>query len=66
MSPGYVTTDIFENCNMPDLKRQFEKRPALVPEDIADAVIYALGTPPHVQVDIVTIEINRNAIKFSE
>lgn len=29
--------------------------PYLLPEDVADAVMYVLGTPPHVQVYIFTV-----------
>lgn len=45
-----MITDIFQNCDMPEVKKKLEEKPALVPEDVADAVLYALGTPPHVQV----------------
>lgn len=30
--------------------------PVLNPEDIAQAIIYALGTPPHVQIHELTIK----------
>lgn len=50
ISPGYVATEIFNNCGMPGIKKVLEEKAALVPEDLADAVLYALGTPPHVQV----------------
>lgn len=43
LSPGLVKTE------MPP-KEFFEKMAALNPEDIADGVLYVLGTPPHVQV----------------
>ncbi|GFG29130.1 hypothetical protein Cfor_12656 [Coptotermes formosanus] len=43
LSPGLVKTE------MPP-KEMLESRPALDAEDIADSVLYVLGTPPHVQV----------------
>jgi NADP+-dependent farnesol dehydrogenase len=43
VSPGLVQTE------MP-AEWLLEKSPYLNPEDIADAVLYVLGTPPHVQV----------------
>ncbi|XP_060523702.1 farnesol dehydrogenase-like [Cylas formicarius] len=57
VSPGLVETEILEvnfgnvlDLNAPELKI------ALKSEDIADAVIYALSTPPHVQVSEVTVQ----------
>jgi NADP+-dependent farnesol dehydrogenase len=46
LSPGLVKTD------MP-AKELLDAHPALNPEDIADSVLYVLGTPPHVQVRLV-------------
>jgi NADP+-dependent farnesol dehydrogenase len=43
LSPGLVKTE------MPP-KELLEKSPGLNAEDIADGVLYVLGTPPHVQV----------------
>jgi NADP-dependent 3-hydroxy acid dehydrogenase YdfG len=43
LSPGVVSTDMAPVMWL-------EKQPHLKPEDIADAVVYVLGTPPHVQV----------------
>ena len=34
----------------PEMKAVYEKMPFLKSEDIADAVVYALSTPEHVQV----------------
>ena len=45
VSPGVVETE------MPP-KEILEIMPNLKPKDIADGVLYALGTPPHVQVCI--------------
>jgi NADP+-dependent farnesol dehydrogenase len=46
LSPGLVKTD------MP-AKEMLESQSSLNPEDIADSVLYVLGTPPHVQVRLV-------------
>ena len=43
VSPGLVET------NLPP-REYLETRASLQPEDIADGILYALGTPPHVQV----------------
>jgi NADP+-dependent farnesol dehydrogenase len=43
LSPGLVKTE------MPP-KQFLENYPVLNAEDIADGVLYVLGTPPHVQV----------------
>jgi NADP-dependent 3-hydroxy acid dehydrogenase YdfG len=43
ISPGLVRTE------MPP-EKYLDTNPSLNPEDIADGVLYALGTPPHVQV----------------
>ena len=48
ISPGLVKTE------MPP--QQFlENYPYLNPEDIADGVLYVLGTPPHVQVRRISV-----------
>ncbi|CAH1106152.1 unnamed protein product [Psylliodes chrysocephalus] len=54
VSPGVVNTEIFENMD----RKQFDlvKNCMLNPEDIADGVVYALSTPPHVQVHEITIK----------
>ncbi|XP_053682937.1 farnesol dehydrogenase-like [Sabethes cyaneus] len=55
ISPGFVRTPMVELCDTyNDL--QVEKMPMLNPEDIAHGVIYALGTPPHVQIHELTIK----------
>lgn len=33
----------------------FESMPKLLAEDVADAVVYALSTPPHVQVQDIML-----------
>nr|CAI5855749.1 unnamed protein product [Callosobruchus analis] len=47
ISPGMVDTEIIENARVAPI---FKDAPMLKAEDIADAVEYALSTPPHVQV----------------
>lgn len=37
-------------------KRQLEEKQIIEPENIADAVVYALSTPPHVQVISINIQ----------
>jgi NADP+-dependent farnesol dehydrogenase len=43
LSPGLVKTEMAQDWLL-------EALPYLNPEDIADAILYVLGTPPHVQV----------------
>ncbi|KAH1015303.1 farnesol dehydrogenase isoform X3 [Dendroctonus ponderosae] len=50
ISPGYVKTGIQSVSGLGDLPI-----PPLDPADIADAVIYALSTPPHVNVSELTV-----------
>lgn len=53
ISPGYVNTGVLEASGflkLPQFKEFLDSAPALQPEDIADATLYVLGTPPHVQV----------------
>lgn len=57
ISPGIVDTDIFDVAEFPT--SEYIKKneiPALAAEDIADAVIYALGTKPHVQIHEMIIK----------
>lgn len=44
ISPGVVKTPIYNN------DEYLDKTPHLLTEDVANAVLYVLGTPPHVQV----------------
>lgn len=58
MSPGYVETEIaYRNgfTNNEEIVAIMKRAPKLYPEDVADAVVYILGTPPHVQVTELTI-----------
>ncbi|KAG8226191.1 hypothetical protein J437_LFUL012469 [Ladona fulva] len=56
VSPGLVKTDIFEAAHDGRASTVFQENPYLNQEDIADAVIYVLGAPPHVQVHEITIK----------
>ncbi|KAJ9585029.1 hypothetical protein L9F63_020639, partial [Diploptera punctata] len=49
VSPGLVETEL-------PPKEYLETMPILAPKDIADGVLYVLGTPPHVQVHELTIK----------
>ncbi|KAJ8878079.1 hypothetical protein PR048_022543 [Dryococelus australis] len=48
VSPGSVDTDALRGANLPE--DMLKAMPKLLPEDIADAVVYALSAPAHVQV----------------
>ncbi|PNF26481.1 Farnesol dehydrogenase [Cryptotermes secundus] len=51
LSPGAVETEILEASEFSeDSLKGFKDIPFLKSKDIADSVIYVLGTPPHVQV----------------
>lgn len=52
ISPGVVATEIFT----PELKESMADMAILNSEDISQAIIYALGTPPHVQIHEITIK----------
>uniref|UniRef100_A0A1B0CYY7 Dehydrogenase n=2 Tax=Phlebotomus papatasi TaxID=29031 RepID=A0A1B0CYY7_PHLPP len=52
ISPGLVKTEIF----LPAHKDIFDQLPCLEPEDVSQSVMYALGTPPRVQVHDLTIK----------
>ncbi|XP_067014729.1 farnesol dehydrogenase isoform X2 [Anabrus simplex] len=54
VSPGVVKTEFFKN--LPKFKDEFSKLPGLNSEDVADAVLYAIGTPPHVQIHEIIIK----------
>lgn len=51
ISPGAVKTEMVEAHGMENLLSV----PNILPEDIADAVVYVLGTPLRVQVTEMTI-----------
>jgi hypothetical protein len=52
LSPGLVRTEIMDAGHLRTLTSHdiFSGNPCLDPQDIADAVLYVLGAPPHVQV----------------
>ncbi len=52
VSPALVTTEMTTKNGAEKL---FKNTPALKPEDISQAILYALGTPEHVQVHEITI-----------
>nr|CAD7204856.1 unnamed protein product [Timema douglasi] len=56
VSPGVVETE-FANIYGPEMKKfLYKENPVLHAKDIADAVLYTLGTPPHVQIHEITIK----------
>nr|CAD7616738.1 unnamed protein product [Timema genevievae] len=56
VSPGVVVTE-FMNLYGEEIKnRLYTENPTLQSKDIADAVVYTLGTPPHVQIHEITIK----------
>ncbi|KAL3282665.1 hypothetical protein HHI36_005840 [Cryptolaemus montrouzieri] len=48
ISPGFVITELSEKAGVS--AETAEKYPHIFPEDVVDSVVYALSTPPHVQV----------------
>ncbi|XP_017753491.1 PREDICTED: farnesol dehydrogenase-like [Eufriesea mexicana] len=54
INPGFVDTNI--GSHVPRLVEAFKNIPTLRPEDVADAVIYALSTRPEVQITELTIQ----------
>jgi 17beta-estradiol 17-dehydrogenase / 3beta-hydroxysteroid 3-dehydrogenase len=57
ISPGLVATEFRERASEGKFKYEsyFEKYKPLLPSDIADAVLYMLSTPPHVQVQDILL-----------
>jgi len=57
ISPGLVATEFRERASEGKFKYSsyFDKYPPLLPADIADAVLYMLSTPPHVQVQDILL-----------
>ncbi|KAJ8971427.1 hypothetical protein NQ317_018162 [Molorchus minor] len=56
VSPGATETEFVNNVNPSDdqIVKAFES--ILKAEDVADAIVYALSTPPHVQVQELTLK----------
>lgn len=50
VSPGIVKTDITEVAGFPSHDTIYDGLPHLLPEDVSQAVLYILSTPPKVQV----------------
>lgn len=59
INPGVVRTEIFT----PDME-SFLSDPMLSSEDISASVMYALGTPEHVQVCIYDFQMQRETLIF--
>ncbi|XP_060520015.1 farnesol dehydrogenase-like [Cylas formicarius] len=57
VSPGYVETEFIEVFSGKTAKDLGLTQSGLKAEDVADAVVYALSTPPHVNVSEVTVQI---------
>jgi NADP-dependent 3-hydroxy acid dehydrogenase YdfG len=57
ISPGLVATEFRERASHGAFKYEsyFDKYPPLLPSDIADAALYMLSTPPHVQVQDILL-----------
>ncbi|RZC41061.1 adh short, NAD binding 10 and/or KR domain containing protein [Asbolus verrucosus] len=58
ISPGYVETRLTTlNTDLtPEIRTFWENKPLLKSENVADAVIYALSTPGHVQISEIIIK----------
>jgi NADP-dependent 3-hydroxy acid dehydrogenase YdfG len=53
ISPGAVKTEIGEASGFPkEILERHKDNPILEARDIADSVMFVLGTPPHVQVRV--------------
>ena len=67
LSPGAVKTEFLlaSGRQYPDLE-QLKQVPFLESKDIADAVVYILGTPPHVQVLISLKHETSAAPKYND
>ncbi|KAJ8938172.1 hypothetical protein NQ317_010418 [Molorchus minor] len=57
LSPGLVDTEIITDDarKLEIIQKAFSEKAVLDPRDIADGVVYALSTPPHVQIQELTI-----------
>ncbi|XP_023724005.1 farnesol dehydrogenase-like [Cryptotermes secundus] len=57
ISPGAVKTEIAEASGVPkEILEQYKDNPIMEAKDIADSVMYVLGTPPHVQIHELIIK----------
>jgi hypothetical protein len=67
LSPGAVKTEFAVAAGYEDIDPDiFNQIPSLEGKDIADAVLYILGTPPHVQVCISLKHKISGAPKYSK
>ncbi|XP_018572867.1 farnesol dehydrogenase-like [Anoplophora glabripennis] len=55
LSTGFVDTEMIPETIKIKLKQCFEEKQIIESENIADAVIYVLSTPPHVQIQELTV-----------
>ncbi|OWA49865.1 putative Dehydrogenase/reductase SDR family member 11 [Hypsibius exemplaris] len=55
LSPGLTDTPLIEGARKDSERGHFFKRAALQGKDVADAVLYVLGTPSHVVITELTI-----------
>ncbi|XP_043474197.1 farnesol dehydrogenase-like [Leptopilina heterotoma] len=57
VSPGLVKTEVFEanSSEEKNISGALDKLPNLLPEDVADSIVYILGTNPRVQITELTI-----------
>lgn len=69
ISPGAVDTEFAEANNLyidEDYKRVYGALPKLASEDVADAALYTLSTPPEVHVRcLLTLQVLRNLLIMS-
>ncbi|XP_071455256.1 farnesol dehydrogenase-like [Hetaerina americana] len=56
ISPGFVSTEITSSGKLEEVEKMMANMPSLDSKDIAQAVVYALGAPPTVQVHDVMIK----------
>ncbi|XP_053398789.1 uncharacterized protein LOC128556903 [Mercenaria mercenaria] len=59
IQPGDVTTELFQHTTDTEAKEKYdvhEKTKILEPEDVANAVVYAVSQPEHVGVNEILIE----------
>jgi len=67
LSPGGVKTEFVIAAGYQNMDTEmFNQMPLLESKDIADAVLYILGTPPHVQVWISLKHEISGASKYSK
>ncbi|KAF5298524.1 hypothetical protein FQA39_LY11776 [Lamprigera yunnana] len=54
ISPGITITEVFRN-HPSELLSEFSSMPFMQPDDVADAALYILSTPSHLQVNFVKL-----------